>query len=257
MQERQTNRELYFEELAATSKKYFIPYISEFKQIGRGMSILEIGCGDGGNLLPFAEMGCDTTGVDISSGRIEDAIRFFRKRSAKGTFIASDIFKMKELEHKFDLIICHDVLEHIADKAAFLSKMPQYLKPGGLIFISFPAWQMPFGGHQQICRSKALSHLPFIHLLPACLYKALLETGGETQARIEELLDIKKTGTSMERFEKLVRKHAIPIVDRRLFLINPHYEVKFGLKPRRLPSLLAAVPYARNFFTTSCFYLLA
>ena len=208
MQERQTNRELYFEELAATSKKYFIPYISEFKKIERGMSILEIGCGDGGNLLPFAEMGCDTTGVDISSGRIEDAIRFFRKRSARGTFIASDIFKMKELEHKFDLVICHDVLEHIADKTDFLSKMPQYLKPGGLVFLSFPAWQMPLG-------------------------------------------------TSIEQFEKLVRKHAIPVVDRRLFFINPHYEVKFGLKPRRLPSLLAAVPYVRNFFTTSCFYLLA
>ena len=129
MQERQTNRELYFEELAATSKKYFIPYISEFKKIERGMSILEIGCGDGGNLLPFAEMGCDTTGVDISSGRIEDAIRFFRKRSARGTFIASDIFKMKELEHKFDLVICHDVLEHIADKTDFPPRCPNTSSP--------------------------------------------------------------------------------------------------------------------------------
>ena len=178
MQERQTNRELYFEELAATSKKYFIPYISEFKKIERGMSILEIGCGDGGNLLPFAEMGCDTTGVDISSGRIEDAIPFLRKRSARGTFIASDIFKMKELEHKFDLVICHDVLEHIADKTDFLSKMPQYLKPGGLVFLSFPAWQMPFGGHQQICRSKALSHLPFMHLCPAANTPSRSWTGG-------------------------------------------------------------------------------
>ena len=96
-----------------------------------------------------------------------------------------------------------------------------------------------------------------MHLLPACLYKPVLKMGGETEARIEELLDIKKTGTSIEQFEKLVRKHAIPVVDRRLFFINPHYEVKFGLKPRRLPSLLAAVPYVRNFFTTSCFYLLA
>ena len=44
------------------------------------MNILEIGCGDGGNLLPFAELGCSTTGVDISTGRIKDAILFFEER---------------------------------------------------------------------------------------------------------------------------------------------------------------------------------
>ena len=65
MQERQKNRKLYFEELSITSKKYYIPYISKFKKIKEGMNILEIGCGDGGNLLPFAELGCSTTGVDI------------------------------------------------------------------------------------------------------------------------------------------------------------------------------------------------
>ena len=35
------------------------------------MNILEIGCGDGGNLLPFNELGCNTTGVDLSAGRIK------------------------------------------------------------------------------------------------------------------------------------------------------------------------------------------
>ena len=76
------------------------------------MNILEIGCGDGGNLLPFTELGCNTTGVDLSAGRIKDAILFFEERQIKGNFIASDIFKLKGLEHKFDLIICHDVIEH-------------------------------------------------------------------------------------------------------------------------------------------------
>ena len=71
------------------------------------MNILEIGCGDGGNLLPFTELGCNTTGVDLSAGRIKDAILFFEERQIKGNFIASDIFKLKGLEHKFDLIICH------------------------------------------------------------------------------------------------------------------------------------------------------
>lgn len=50
-QDRQKNRRLYFNELAETSNKYFVPYISQFKEIKRHMNILEVGCGDGGNLL--------------------------------------------------------------------------------------------------------------------------------------------------------------------------------------------------------------
>lgn len=256
MQKRQTNRELYFKELSITSKKYFIPYISKFKKIEEGMNILEIGCGDGGNLLPFAELGCNTTGVDISEGRIKDAVLFFKERQIKGDFIASDIFKLKELEHNFDLIICHDVIEHIEDKVTFISNLPKYIKPGGIIFISFPAWQMPFGGHQQICKSKIISHLPFIHLLPTFMYKTILKMSGENEGCIKELLSIKKTKTPIELFEELVHKQQITVADKLLFFINPHYEIKFGLKPRKLPAIIAGIPYLRNFLTTSCFYIL-
>jgi len=55
------------------------------------MNILEVGCGNGGNLLPFAEMGCCTVGVDIAEIRINDATRFFREAGAKGIFVTCDI----------------------------------------------------------------------------------------------------------------------------------------------------------------------
>ena len=126
-----------------TSRTYYLPYIARFKRMERGMNVLEVGCGDGGNLLPFAETGCNVTGVDLSENRIKDAIRFFAEQQAQGTFIASDIFLLKGLEHSFDLILCHDVIEHIERKAAFLSGLRHYLKPGGIVFMSFPAWQMP------------------------------------------------------------------------------------------------------------------
>ena len=77
MQERQHDRARYFRELATTSRKYFIPYIEKFKPLHPGLEVLEIGCGDGGNLLPFSEAGCNTTGVDMAEGRIKDAILFF------------------------------------------------------------------------------------------------------------------------------------------------------------------------------------
>ena len=256
MQERQTNRTRYFNELATTCEKYFLPYISLFKQPQPGMQVLEIGCGDGGNLLPFSKRGCETLGVDMAPSRIQVAKERFAELDAKGEFIASDIFKITELEHKFDLIICHDVLEHIGNKRLFLENIRKYLAPEGIVFMSFPAWQMPFGGHQQICHSKVLSHLPFFHLLPIPLYRLLLNCAKEPPATVSELLSIKETRCPIELFQTLAKQLNLHIVDRRFYFINPHYEVKFGLRPRRLCHFIGNIPRIRNFFTSSCFYIL-
>ena len=92
MQERHSDRERYFDEQARTTEKYYIPYIRkccpELPQ-----EVLEVGCGEGGNLFSFAQLGCSVTGVDIAAGRIAEARKFFAERGAEGTFIASDIFK--------------------------------------------------------------------------------------------------------------------------------------------------------------------
>lgn len=256
MQKRHIDRATYFKELSITSREYFIPYILKWHTVEQNISVLEIGCGEGGNLLPFSLMGCHTVGVDMAIERIKEANSFFNEAGAKGTFIANDIFKEKGLEHNFDIVICHDVIEHIADKRLFLAGLSNYLKPNGVIFMAFPAWQMPFGGHQQICRSNLLSHFPFIHLLPANLYRLVLRALGENNDCINELLSIKQTHITIEKFEDLLMSTDLCIKDRQLWLINPHYKVKFGLKPRKLHPFISAIPYLRDVFSTSCFYIL-
>lgn len=58
------------------------------------MRVLEIGCGDGGNLLPFAEMGCETLGIDLAECRVEDAKTFFEREGASGQFMTADFCKL-------------------------------------------------------------------------------------------------------------------------------------------------------------------
>lgn len=256
MQKRHTNRFQYFHELAHTSERYFIPYIKNFLDLGRPISVLEVGCGDGGNLLPFARGGHEVMGVDISDNRVKGAISFFERESAEATFICDDILNLKAHEGYFDLIICHDVIEHIHNKLTLLLRIESLLKPKGIVFVGFPAWQMPFGGHQQICRNKLISIMPFIHLLPQGFYRCILSLGNESDECINELLSIRQTNITVEKFEKLAAETSLEIVNRRLYLINPHYEVKFGLKPRRLPEILSKIPYFRDYLSTSCFYLL-
>lgn len=73
----------YFFQLAETSRKYYLPYLSSFMSIGEGTDVLEIGCGEGGNLLPFAQAGCQVTGVDMAEDKIRAAGRFFRRRGRR------------------------------------------------------------------------------------------------------------------------------------------------------------------------------
>ena len=256
MQKRHKDRNVYFRELATTSEEYFVPYIEQWHTVGAGSRVLEIGCGEGGNLLPFARKGCLTLGVDKAACLIEVARQNFDKVHVNGTFIAEDIFKVKGLERYFDIIVCHDVFEHIAAKSQLLSLVGRCLRPGGIVFMAFPAWQMPFGGHQQICRSRVLSRLPFVHLLPAGLYRRIARLFGEDEDCILELLSIRQTRVTIEQFEDMVISVGLQIVDRQLWLINPHYKVKFGFVPRRLPLFVSGVPYLRNFLCSSCFYIL-
>ena len=131
MQDRHTNRSRYFSELAETSRRYFMPYVSRWHELRAGQKVLEIGCGEGGNLLPFARAGLEVTGIDIARVRISQAREFFAKAQAEGKFVCQDIFRLQPGE-KFSIIICHDVVEHVADKARLLSLMSSLSSPKGV-----------------------------------------------------------------------------------------------------------------------------
>lgn len=255
MQSRHLDRHRYFMEEAATTEKYFIPYLSRFIATDH-ISVLEVGCGEGGNLLPFAHRGCRVTGVDMSELRIRQAQAYFKEENVAAEFVCSDILNYDCPNGYFDLIIMHDVVEHVLDKLTLLSKISLMLAPHGAVFVAFPAWQMPFGGHQQIARSRLLSHIPFIHLLPRIVYAGMLKLFGEDDFTINELMSIRQTRCTVEAFTRIATRAGYVVVDMRLWMINPHYETKFGLKPLALPSPLYMLPYVRNFLSSSCFYIL-
>lgn len=256
MQQRHLDRQIYFNELANTSREFYIDYLKHFCNIDEKSKILEIGCGEGGNLLPFAEIGCEVTGIDLSSDRISQAKEFFSKAGHEGNFIANNFLETTPKdEDKYDIILIHDVIEHIEDKMEFMKHAKEFLKKDGVIFWGFPAWQMPFGGHQQICKNKMCSLLPFIHLLPKPIYRSLLKAFGESQSCINELMSIKSCKMTIEAFERISKKNNYVIIDRFLWFINPHYKQKFHLKPRKLYNFLSRIKYVRNFFSTSCFYM--
>ena len=115
MQKRHTDRESYFDEQSQTSKNYYIPYIKEV--IGHiPDKVLEVGCGEGGNLLPFAKAGCRVMGVDIDAMTNRASQGLLRPKASAGTVHCHDIFQLEDKATNFPLILLHDVIEHIRDK---------------------------------------------------------------------------------------------------------------------------------------------
>jgi len=256
MQQRHSDTYRYFNEQVYTTEKYVIPFIRQVRPVKASFRVFEIGCGEGGNLKPFADIGCSCVGVDMSSGKIEKG-RKLLEGFQNIELICRDIYDMPDYFGKFDILIIRDVIEHIHDQSRFLEFIQHFMAENALVFIAFPPWQNPFGGHQQMCRSKVLSMLPYFHLLPVPLYRGLMKLFRESPATIAGLLEIKDTGISIEQFEKLSIKHDYFFKVKTLFFINPNYEIKFGLKPRKVYKCLESLPVIRNFYITCAYYLLS
>ncbi|MEY3236622.1 MAG: hypothetical protein RI883_723 [Bacteroidota bacterium] len=257
MDERHKNRDKYFKEQGYTCRNHIIPFITIHKKIDSNTKVLEVGCGYGGNLVPFLELGCKVTGVDIREGSIDDAKSFLNNDySDQLELICSDIYKVEGLENKFDVIFMKDTIEHIPNQEAFLPLLKKFLKDDGVIFQGFPPWCNPFGGHQQMCVNKFLSRLPWFHLTPRWMFKGILKLFREHPKNIENLLiDVYDTGISVQRFLKICKKNNMPILESKFYLINPNYEIKFNLKPRVLPKYFQ-IPYLRDFYTTTVYCLI-
>lgn len=146
-------------------------------------------------------------------------------------------------------------MEHVPDKAGLLCILRCLIRPGGVLFVGFPSWFMPFGGHQQIARNAFVAHCPFLHLLPLPCYAGLLRRF-ETPACVTELLSIRACRCTVRRFEREALLAGWTVADRQLWWVNPHYEQKFGLRPRLMPAWWARLPLVRDMTATACFYLL-
>lgn len=250
--------ERYFAMNTACTAQYIIPFIEARFRLQPGMRVLEIGCGEGGVLKAFIDKGLTGVGIELIDERLQNARQWMQQeiQENKVVFLTKNIYDSdaeKDMGGRFDIIILKDVIEHIVDQSRLLQYMHNMLQPGGVIFFGFPPWQMPYGGHQQLLKNKILSALPYYHMLPMGIYKKMLSMAKEN---VQEMTEIKETGISIERFEKIVKSTGYEILEHKHFLINPMYKYKFGWKPRTQLSWVQHIPVVRNFVTTCVYYLI-
>ncbi len=255
MYEFHQNKSRYFEMTYWVALHYVIPFVNLNPNVK--LKICEIGCGEAGVLKAFLDQGHSGVGIELIESRATLAKQHLASEIEQGRaeIINKNIYDIdpgKDPHLKFDLIVLKDVIEHIPDQARFVKKIHDILLPGGKVFFGYPPWWMPFGGHQQVCKSKLLSKLPWFHLLPQGLYKSILKIFGESEATIIDLMEIKSTGITIEKMHSIIHSGGFKIEKETHWLINPIYVKKFNFKP--LKSKLN-IPYLRNFYTTAHYIL--
>jgi len=105
-----------------------------------GASILEIGCGSGGDLDLLARFG-DVTGVEPSPILANRARR--RHDVLQGTL--ADV-----PARPFDLVCAFDVLEHLEDDRALVREVASRARPGDQLLVTVPACPWLFGHHDRM-----------------------------------------------------------------------------------------------------------
>lgn len=115
-------------------------------QLPADADILEIGSGTGANLDFLAAFG-SVTGLEMSAAAIEFASR--RAPALPSVTLHQGMCPqdIAIVGKKFDLICLFDVLEHIDDDAEALRRLGQFLKPGGTLMVTVPAYLWMWGPH--------------------------------------------------------------------------------------------------------------
>jgi 2-polyprenyl-6-hydroxyphenyl methylase/3-demethylubiquinone-9 3-methyltransferase len=106
-----------------------------------GKRALDVGCGAGLLCEPLARLGAQVTGVDAAAETVEAARAH---AEGAGLPIAYHRGELGSLGRGVvDLVTALEVLEHVADKPAFIAELARHLAPGGLMVLSTPNRTLP------------------------------------------------------------------------------------------------------------------
>ncbi|MBM3570400.1 MAG: bifunctional 2-polyprenyl-6-hydroxyphenol methylase/3-demethylubiquinol 3-O-methyltransferase UbiG [Alphaproteobacteria bacterium] len=99
-----------------------------------GLRVLDIGCGGGLVSEPLARLGAKVTGIDASAGAIAAARAHAKQEGLKIAYRRGEVQSLGRA--RFDLVVALEIVEHVADVAAFVAACAERVAPGGALALA-------------------------------------------------------------------------------------------------------------------------
>jgi SAM-dependent methyltransferase len=117
-------------------------------EVEEGFRILDMGCGSGRHVGAFyeryratiigADLRPDDLGAAVERMALHDGLS--AHKGGRWELLAAEITALPFSDHSFDLVLCSEVLEHIANDQAAIAELLRILKPGCQLVVSVPRW---------------------------------------------------------------------------------------------------------------------
>jgi SAM-dependent methyltransferase len=126
----------------------FMHMLEEALGTRRDLRVLDVGCGAGGMLGPLERFG-EVWGVDPSPELLEVCRQrgFWRVRRAA-------VERLPVESGTVDLLTLFDTIEHVDDDVGALRECRRALAPGGLLFLSTPAYQFLYANNDRVAHHR-------------------------------------------------------------------------------------------------------
>ena len=99
-----------------------------------GLKLLDIGCGGGILSEPLAALGAEMTSVDPAPMNIEVARAHAAKSGLAIDYRATTAEELATTGAQYDAVLIMEVVEHVADRPAFIATAASLVRPGGFLF---------------------------------------------------------------------------------------------------------------------------
>ncbi len=98
-----------------------------------GLDALDIGCGGGLLAEPLRRMGARVTGLDADERGLAVARHHAAESGLEIDYRLGSAENLAASGARFDLVLAMEILEHVADRHAFLDSCAALTRPGGLV----------------------------------------------------------------------------------------------------------------------------